>query len=219
MESRRSRRLRRYDTPAPVIFVHGYTQNRVNFLGLARRLEQRSIGPLFGFNYTWFSAVEQSAVRLDRFVRRVCAQTGAPAVDLVCHSMGGLVALEAIAQQVANEDLKVRRCVTIATPHAGVMWTGPILGAGGLSLRRGSEFLKARHEATLRVPTLSIYSDADNIVFPQQSSQLAGRGGVDRMIPGLGHLSILFDAQVATAVADFLLEPGPSELVQSAPDQ
>ena len=60
-----------------------------------------------------------------RFVEAVCAETGAAQVDLVCHSLGGVVALEYIHDAGAK---RVRRCVTVASPHAGVAWKGPILG-------------------------------------------------------------------------------------------
>src|SRR5262249_39034523 len=99
----------------PIVFVHGYMQNRVCFLGLARRLAAKGFGPMFGFNYPWFDSMASNAARLDRFVERICRETGCTAVDLVCHSMGGLVAIEMLRDEARRDSLKVRRCVTIAT--------------------------------------------------------------------------------------------------------
>src|SRR4051812_32208095 len=59
----------------PVIFVHGYFQNRVDFLGLARALAREHDAPLFGFNYPWTDLVPNNAQRLARFVEQVCAET------------------------------------------------------------------------------------------------------------------------------------------------
>ncbi len=193
----------------PVVFVHGYMQNRVGFVGLARRLTRRGLGPLFGFNYPWFASLTSNATRLDRFVARICTETGSPKVDLVCHSMGGLVAMEMMGQEALANRLKVRRCVTIATPHAGVMWRGPILGAGGSDLRRGAKILETYAARKLTVPCLSIYSTHDNIVHPKESSSLAVRGGRDVEVEGLAHLSILFSPHVAEHVATFLASPDP----------
>jgi pimeloyl-ACP methyl ester carboxylesterase len=193
----------------PIVFVHGYMQNRVGFLGLARALAPRGVGPMFGFNYPWFASIASNASRLDRFVGKICDETGAAAVDLVCHSMGGLVAMEMMRAEARHEALKVRRCVTIATPHAGVMWRGPLLGIGAASLRRGSKLLEAQAGAKLSVPTLSVYSTHDNVVHPKESSSLALRGGRDLEIDGPGHLAILFAPEVAEHVAAFLGEPDP----------
>jgi pimeloyl-ACP methyl ester carboxylesterase len=191
----------------PIVFVHGYMQNRVGFLGLARALLGRGAGPMFGFNYPWFGSIAGNAQRLERFVESICRETGATAVDLVCHSMGGLVAMEMMRGEAARHALRVRRCVTIATPHAGVMWRGPLLGFGATSLRRGSALLAAHAGLRPPVPTLSVYSTHDNVVHPKESSSLALRGGRDVEIEGPAHLAILFAPEVAEHVAAFLVAP------------
>jgi pimeloyl-ACP methyl ester carboxylesterase len=193
----------------PIVFVHGYMQNRVGFIGLARSLARKGLGPMYGFNYPWFVPITSNAKRLERFVERICKETGSRAVDLVCHSMGGLVALEMMREEAAHEILKVRRCVTIASPHAGVTWRGPLLGIGAGSLRRGSKFLEAHAAAPVTVPVLSVYSTHDNVVHPKESSSLALRGGRDVEVEDLAHLSILFAPEVAAHVAAFLAEPDP----------
>lgn len=197
-----------YRSPVPVIFVHGYMHNRVGFVGLARTLASHGIGPLYGFNYPWFDSIDANAVRLERFIAAVCKETGKSAVDLICHSMGGLVAIETVRAEAKEPDkaFKVRRLVTIATPHAGVQWQGPLLGIGATSLRRGSKLLEAQAGYMLQLPTLSIFSDHDNIVYPKETSSLAKRGGRDVVVEGLSHLAILFAKPVAEHVIAFLLE-------------
>lgn len=193
----------------PIVFVHGYMQNRVGFVGLARSLGRAGLGPLYGFNYPWFTSIASNAKRLDRHVARICKETGSAAVDLVCHSMGGLIAMEMMRDEARRETLAVRRCVTIATPHAGVMWQGPLLGIGAASLRRGSKLLEAHAGTKLSVPCLSIYSSHDNIVHPKESSSLVLRGGRDVEVDGHAHLAILFAPEVADHVLAFLTEPDP----------
>lgn len=193
----------------PVVFVHGYMQNRVGFLGLARALAKRGLGPLYGFNYPWFATIASNAARLDAFVTHVCEETGARAVDLVCHSMGGLVAMEMMRDEARKDRLKVRRCVTIASPHGGVVWKGPLIGFGATSLRRGSRLLEEHAGHQITVPCLSVYSSHDNIVHPKESSQLALRGGKDVEVEHVAHLAILFSPKVADHVAEFLAEADP----------
>jgi pimeloyl-ACP methyl ester carboxylesterase len=189
----------------PIVFVHGYFQNRANFIGLARAIRAANIAPMFGFNYPWGFRIERNAARLARFVEKVCTRTGRSHVTLVAHSLGGLVALEYM--HTTEGAARVRRCITIATPHGGVRWPGPMIGEVGPQLRHGCDFLRDRAGRTIPVPTLSIFSTHDNMVHPPETSALAARGGTDRLVGGVGHLAILFDPEVEEHVVEFLRAP------------
>jgi triacylglycerol lipase len=182
----------------PIVLVHGYGQNRVDFVWLARALERAGMGPMYGFNYWPFGRIRSSAEELARFVSQVCEAEKADAVDIVSHSMGGLVAMKMIEQGGA----RVRRLVTIGTPHAGVAWRGPILGLSAGALRRGTKHV--REERTLELAALSIFSTHDNVVGSAATSSLAAIGGRDLVVPGLGHLAMLFDRRVASEIVSFL---------------
>lgn len=201
----------------PVVFIHGYMQNRVNFLGLARALTKAHLGPLYGFNYPFTSDIVASAKRLARFVEGVRKETGRPQVDLVAHSLGGLVALEYIHSDEGRAS--VRRCITVASPHAGVKFSGPMIGVSGTQMRKGGPYLKEREERIVGIPTLSIFSAHDNIVYPPATSALAARGGTDFEVRELGHLAILFAPVVAAEVTRFLGAPPAVEVAseKSAP--
>ena len=124
----------------PVVLVHGYFQNRVDFLYLARRLRAAGSGPLYACNFFWPQSLERSSVNVAGFVAQVCAETGATAVDLVTHSTGGLFALDLIAEQPHV----VRRAALVALPARGVPWRGPVLGKSGSQLRTGSLYQTER---------------------------------------------------------------------------
>jgi triacylglycerol lipase len=187
-------------TGTPIVLVHGYTQNRGTFIGVARALRRAGLGPIYGFNYWSFQDVRKSALRLARFIQRVRRETGKSQVDLVAHSMGGLVSVECM-RAVPK---RVRKLVTIASPHSGVLWRGPVLGTGGAQLRRGSMFITQAEGRVLGIHVLSIASTHDNIVFPAAQSSIAHRGGRDVVVEGLGHLGILFDSRVSKEIVDFL---------------
>ncbi|HEY3819334.1 MAG TPA: alpha/beta fold hydrolase [Polyangiaceae bacterium] len=188
----------------PIVVVHGFTQNRVDFLRIARGLARAGLGPVYGFNYPWFASVHANARRLARFCEAVRRETGAGRVDLVAHSLGGLVALEYLHDEGPAQ---VRRLITIASPHAGVAWKGPLPLARGAQVRRGSEFLVERATRAVPVPCLSVFSSHDNLVHPPASSMLAGRGARDHAVAHVGHLAILFDPAVVRAVVDFVGAP------------
>jgi len=191
----------------PIVLVHGYTQNRANFVLLARALGRAGIGPVYGFNYWSFADVRKSARRLERFVQRVCKDTHTEEVDLVCHSMGGLVAVECVLRAPA----RIRRCVTIASPHRGVLWEGPLVGRGAAQMRAGRSSIIDEHEASvLGVPLLSISSAHDNVVHPAERTSVAHRGGADLVVEGPGHLAILFDPRVISETVRFLKAGAPA---------
>ena len=203
----------------PVIFVHGYFQNRADFWWLARRFRQASIGPLYGFNYPWFVEVDPNVDRLERFVQRVCAQTGSDRVTLVAHSLGGLVCLEYAHTSGRG---RVAQCITVGTPHGGVKWRGPIIGTVGKQMREHGEFVRERRERPVAAPTLSVYSTHDNIVHPPTMSQIAARGGQDVAIDGAGHLSLLFSREVAAVLVEFIAatdRQSPSKAPEDRPPQ
>jgi len=134
------------------------------------------------------------------FVDHVRRDTGAPAVDLLTHSTGGLFALDLIAEDPAA----VRRAAVIAIPARGVPWRGPVLGGSGSQLRASSLYQANRSNRVETTPVLSAYSAHDNLVHPVTTSRLEGAAAENFEVNGPGHLSVLFDRRVAHAVVDFL---------------
>jgi triacylglycerol esterase/lipase EstA (alpha/beta hydrolase family) len=188
----------------PIIVIHGWTQNRTNFVWLTRFLRRRGLGPFFGFNYFSFNPIEKSARELAAFVDRVRAHTGADQVDLLCHSLGGLVARTYV--DMIDGHRHVRRVVTLGTPHRGIGYANPRLGASvrdmcartGFVVKLGSVPLPAG------VGYTSIYSAHDNIVYPGTASCL-GERGTDIAVAQFGHFGILFCTEVAEHVARTLV--------------
>jgi triacylglycerol lipase len=183
----------------PIVLVHGYTQNRTNFLWLSRWLRRRGHGPFFGFNYQSFGPVEESARALDAFVEEVVRATGGGPVDLVCHSLGGLVARTYVDLHGGHR--RVARVVTLGTPHRGLDHASGVVGASVRDMQPRTGFIAKLDGAPLpaTVSYLSIYSSHDNIVFPARVSSLGVRGS-DIMVERQGHFGILFSEEVAAHV-------------------
>ena len=187
----------------PVVLVHGYFQNRVDFLYLARRLRAGGSGPIYACNFFWPQSLERSSDDVRSFIARVLAETGAERVDLLTHSSGGLFALDIMD----NSPEVVRRAVLIALPGRGVPWRGPVLGRSGSQLRDTSSYQASRDSDAGDTPALSIYSAHDNVVHPASTSLISGSAAVNHEVSGLGHLAVLFDRHVADEACRFLLAP------------
>lgn len=192
----------------PIILVHGYMGGHIDFIGMVKILNHRKVGRIYGFSYPWMLPIERCAALLSRYVDEVRAETKASRVDLVCHSLGGVIALHYVAM---GRDQPVRRCVTIASPHAGVAWQGPMPAGSSRQLKSGSSYLTERQDRVLSVPCLSVYSSHDNIVHPGSTASLAKRGGRDLLVRDLGHLEILFNRNVIDEVANFLEAPADAD--------
>lgn len=187
----------------PIVMVHGYFQNRVDFLYLAARLHQAGCGPLYACNFFWPQALDRSADDVLRFIERVREQTGAPRVDMLTHSSGGLFVLDILAEK---HDV-IRRAALIAVPARGVPWRGPVIGTSGTELRAGSRYQEEHTNRVDSVPVLSVYSVHDNMVHPAKTSQLLGDSVQNIEVQDLGHLSVLFDREIGDIVCDFLMKP------------
>ena len=178
----------------PIILVHGYFQNRADFVYLAWAFRRASLGPLYGFNYNWTRGVPTCAAKLAAFVERVCTETGQPKVAIVAHSLGGVVAVEYLATPAGAA--RVDRCITVASPHAGVVWRAGMIGASARQLSATSEYMKSSAVRPLPIRVVSLFSTHDNIVHPSTTSALTLRGGDDETVDGVGHLSMLFSRKV-----------------------
>jgi len=188
----------------PVVLLHGFAMNRTNWIWLGRRLARRGIGPLYATSYFSPQSVRRSAEHLARFVDRVCAREKCDHVDIVGHSLGGVVARYYVERLGGAR--KVGRVVTIGSPHNGTI----IARLGALFPSARETFHKSAFYAELgplarrhEVAWTSVWSRADAIIEPPESSSIAP-GGEDRVFDDLGHLSLLLSPRVLDTVAERL---------------
>ena len=188
----------------PVVLLHGFAMNRTNWIFLGRRLAKRGIGPLYGTSYFSPQSVRRSAEQLKRFVDRVRAREKCGRIDIVAHSLGGVVARYYIERLGGDEH--VGRLVTIGSPHNGTVIAR--LGALFPSAREtlsNSAFYAELGPLSPRenISFTSVWSRADAIIEPPESSSIAPVGE-DRVFENLGHLSLLLSPRVVEAVVERL---------------
>jgi pimeloyl-ACP methyl ester carboxylesterase len=125
--------------------------------------------PVYPFAYDWRQPLEYIVRDLDDFVREVIERTSLlphyrgsrskkfqrnPQVDIVCHSMGGLIAIGLLMDEEARYRDNVRNLVTLGTPFRGSYESVLALTTGRAVLDIG--FIKAR-EATVARLTPALY--------------------------------------------------------------
>jgi triacylglycerol lipase len=209
----------------PVVFAHGYVHNRSAFLMATRSLRRAGFQNIHSFNYNPLRCgIPVLAQRLGEEVEQLLRDTGADRVQLVGHSLGGIVA-RYYTQLLGGEDT-VDTVITLSAPHRGTyssyLGVGPCAG----ELRPGSQLVREL-EATARpgpVRWISYYSDLDLLVTPAISAKLAHPALRARNIKvrDTGHLSMLLSRRVITSVVDHLIDrdagrPAPMREITSIP--
>src|SRR5262245_24431765 len=102
--------------PTPVVLVHGLLGDPTNFGALERALSRRGVRNVACFSYRPRLDYQSLAARLAERIEDVCGTTRAPRVDVVGHSLGGLVARYLVETGRGHQ---VRRLVTLGAPYVG----------------------------------------------------------------------------------------------------
>jgi tetratricopeptide (TPR) repeat protein len=112
-----------------VLFVHGIigdTRSMVPAIQLAKRADSSPLASLYDLILTFDyenlnTTIEQNARGLKKRLEEVGLGAGhAKSLDIVAHSMGGLVARSFIEQEGGNQ--VARRLIMLGTPNAGSPW-------------------------------------------------------------------------------------------------
>ena len=193
-------RLRRTVPSNVVLMVHGFMSNSGIWWWLARQLRRHGGAGVDSLNLTpVFGDIERYLPQLNQRVAHLRAR-GAERIVLVGHSMGGLVCRTWLHDHVVDgKTADGLRCslVTLCTPWQGTRIARLLPGRNLSQMMHQSAWGKARLR-TPDFPAMSMYSAHDNVVIPYTS-------GIDEHIDStelhaLGHLSVLFDRAIATAI-------------------
>jgi len=198
----RARPTARAAAQRTVVLVHGYLANRSSLWPLRAWLWAHGVRQIRAFDYGPLlrggKGIEAAAIGLRSFLR---TEVRGGRIDLVCHSLGGLVAR--LYLQELGGARRVDRCVTLGTPHLGTYNAYWLTSRVARELRPDSELL-ARLEAgrgrAADVRFSSIVAGSDNIVVPRVF------GAHDDVVhlPDLGHLGLLFSPAAFRAVEERL---------------
>lgn len=184
--------------PRPVILAHGYAMGRSCFWPMAARLAASGVGPTVGFEYWTLGGVAEGARRLGRLVERVLESTGADAVDIVGHSMGGVVSRYYTNLEAGGD--RVRRLITLGSPHSGAEIS--LFGVGRMrtELRRGSPTLTrlAASKTPDNVALTCIWSPIDVLVSSERHTKIDGAEVI--RIDRVGHIGLLTNPIVTELV-------------------
>ncbi|MFJ9902167.1 lipase family alpha/beta hydrolase [Streptomyces sp. NPDC101152] len=203
-------------TKPPVVLLHGFIDNRSVFVLLRRSLAQHGRQRVESLNYSPLTCdIRTAAELLGRHIEEICERTGSRQVDIVGHSLGGLIARYYV--QRLGGDLRVRTLVTLGTPHSGTR-VAPLANAHPIvrQMRPGSELLEelTRPAPGCRTRFVSFWSDLDHLMDPLETACIEHPDLMAQnvRVSGIGHLALPVHPAVATGIRQALdAEPAEGE--------
>ncbi|MBI5526912.1 MAG: alpha/beta fold hydrolase [Deltaproteobacteria bacterium] len=190
------------DGHPPLVFVHGLGGNRGNFLLMAWYLRLKGRRRSYKIHFDPGQSIAEMAAALARFIRAVKKATGESQVEIVAHSLGGIVARMAIEKHRLASS--VATLVTLGTPHKGTYPARYANTVNTREIRPDSALICELNKRPWpgRVRGVTFWSRGDLFVLPAESAAVPGTETVD-MTP-FTHYSYLLDPKSFAAVADAL---------------
>jgi pimeloyl-ACP methyl ester carboxylesterase len=195
----------------PVVLLHGYAATRVMLRPLARSLVRDTGRPVRRLQLSaGLADIRDDALELCERIEEILWETGHSRVDIVAHSMGGLIA--AYALKCLDDGTRIRRVVTLGTPHQGTLAAAagaPLLGPLTPAIRQMAPSSELIEELRLFgvPPGSSLVSVAGHLdwLVPPECARLDERPGQTNAIAWqAGHLDLTRRRECQRLVTDLL---------------
>jgi triacylglycerol lipase len=167
-----------------IVLQHGYAHNGAVWFGTARALEKLGYR-VYALDQPMFAPIDVMADRLAARIEDIVKATGESQITLIAHSMGGLIAR---AYLRGHGGARVKKLITIGSPHNGTHHAYLAGGTNGRQMRPGNSWLASLAKMRVSVPFTSIYSVHDTIISPQDSSRMSEATNIE--LTNIGHVSM-----------------------------
>jgi pimeloyl-ACP methyl ester carboxylesterase len=194
----------------PILIIHGFLGTRGSMYMLERRLvEDGFVVVSFNLGTLNVRDIRRSAFLIHRKIERILAQTPSQRIDIIGHSMGGLIGLYYVKKLGGHT--RVRKLIMMGTPIRGT-WTALMgvmtLGLWSTSswqLLPRSRFLDELAQGPLP-PGVEVHTiaAARDWVVPLPTTRLTGASATT--VP-LGHSSLVVSEEVYRRVVNTLRPP------------
>jgi len=207
------------DAP-PVLIIHGFLGTRGSMYMLERRLvEDGFVVVSFNLGTLNVRDIRRSAFLIHRKIERILAQTPSQRIDIIGHSMGGLIGLYYVKKLGGHA--RVRKLIMMGTPVRGtwvalmgVMTLG-LWSTSSWQLLPRSRFLDELAQGPLP-PGVEVHTiaAARDWVVPLPTTRIAGANATT--VP-LGHSSLVVSEEVYRRVVHTLRPPHDPSMDRDEP--
>ena len=192
----------------PVLMLHGFIDNRSVFVLLRRSLRRHGWRHVEALNYSPLTCdLRKAADLLGKHVEEVCLRTGHTRVDIVGHSLGGLIARYYV--QRLGGDSRVRTVITLGTPHSGTS-VAPLMSAHPVirQMRPDSDVIAelALPAPHCRTHFVAFWSEDDHVMAPPRTAcvEHPDLSAYNVHVTGVGHLALPVNGTVAAGIREAL---------------
>lgn len=191
-----------------MLLLHGFIDNRSVFVLLRRSLRQHGWSQVSSLNYSPLTGdLRTAAAVLGAHIEEVCGRTDQERIDIVGHSLGGLIARYYV--QRLGGDTRVRTLVTLGTPHRGTT-VAPLMSAHPLvrQMRPDSEVIAelSRPAPDCGTHFIAFWSDLDQIMVPVETARIdhPDLSARNVRVSGIGHLALPVHGVIAAGIRQAL---------------
>ena len=218
----------------PVMLVPGFMESPKIYFPYLDELRRLNIRHAYWVPLYPFMSVEENAFTLSIIIRDVLKRTGRYKINLIGHSMGGLVVFYAAKENPHYID----KCVALGTPFHGTKFAKKahdflsfLIRKKGISYAEKTGYsLKALSQMFPEndfaknlaldngVNYYSIFSENDEVVLPWGSAIIKGATNMnvneDLGLKDVGHIRLVYESDITTTVAKILHNCKKSELLE-----
>ncbi len=203
----------------PILLVHGVIHNASAFFPLRKCMEQEGWKNVFTINYpTRHGSLTKMVDTLSERVDEILAQTKSDQIDIVGHSLGGIISRYYMSVGAGRG--KVHHLITLGTPHRGtplsIFLKAGFMGGLNTDLRSGSYIIRMLNETALSRGSrlTSISSKYDFVAWPGGNCTVEGmpRHAFRNIeLESIGHLGLLYSQESFAATMGALVDESPIE--------
>jgi triacylglycerol lipase len=196
----------------PVLMIHGFLGTRGSMYMLERRLvEDGFVVVSFNLGTLNVRDIRRSAFLIHRKIERILAQTPSQRIDIIGHSMGGLIGLYYVKKLGGHA--RVRKLIMMGTPVRGTWYallgvvTLGLWSTSSWQLLPRSRFLDELAQGPMP-PNVEVHTiaAARDWVVPLSTTRMTG---ANAMTVPLGHSSLVVSEEVYRRVVNALRPERP----------
>ena len=197
----------------PIVMVHGLGGHPGNWTALEASLRLAGFGQVYRLDMRGIDSMRAGAKKLESLIEEVLTVNGISetgSVDVVAHSMGGVVVRKALAALSLRR--RVHRVITLATPHRGSHLAWYLRRGIGAELSPNHQLwseLETQLPWAQEIPLTSFYADGDCLVLPAESCQVPGAENI--RVENATHFSMLWSRDISRAITTRLLSSNSSQ--------
>lgn len=192
-----------------IILIHGLMRTSLSMRPLKSYLEHYGYQV---YSYSYPSArytIQQHGVNLQQFINNLLAKNPGKKINLVTHSLGGIIAREAVAKLQPAQLKRIGCLIMLAPPNQGSklaklstkifpLFTSPIKPLAELSSDQSSYV----HRVPIPKIKIAIIAGKYDAKVPPEYARLNGQ--MAPVVTDTSHMFIMNNAKTRTLIIDFL---------------